>query len=516
MRSFLILVFVSQHALAAKVEVYEGAESVLLPCRVGFLLEDTTVTWTRPDLDPSAIHRRHEDRDEPDGQNMRYRGRTAMRANEADPRDLSLTLSKPELSDTGSYDCIISKQKDVLKLTDVELQVKVGMLEVEVTEGSEFIQLPCQTTSPLPADTTVEWSRSEPIPMIVHVFPNSSAELPKKQDEFFCGRTRMREDSLKTGDLSLTLKYPSERDNGHYVCTINTGTDTLRQKVALQHVKKPFPTWATAFLSVMAISLVAGGGFVAYFWYYFKMVSTTEVDEGGESVHLQFKTTPNLPVGATVVWRRSRLGFKLITVHEYSNGESKPGAKYMDRTEMVEDPLTSGDLSLTLRRPRRRDSGIYLCTLCRGKVVLDEKRLRLEVRVPQVKVSEGVDVVLPWKTWIPPPEKATVEWSRHEPWPMIVHVYQSGSNCLEKQTWLYRGRTKMEDEDPRKNRNLSLVLREPTVLDSGEYTCTIKEEERVVRAKCLRLHVRDFNHISDDEENGEKTPLIRYRGPQSV
>lgn len=115
---------VSQHALAAKVEVYEGAESVLLPCRVGFLLEDTTVTWTRPDLDPSAIHRRHEDRDEPDGQNMRYRGRTAMRANEADPKDLSLTLSKPELSDTGSYDCIISKQKDVLKLTDVELQVK--------------------------------------------------------------------------------------------------------------------------------------------------------------------------------------------------------------------------------------------------------------------------------------------------------------------------------------------------------------------------------------------------------
>lgn len=105
-------------------EVYEGAESVLLPCRVDFLLEDTTVTWTRPDLDPSTVHRRHEDRDEPDGQNTRYRGRTAMRANEADPKDLSLALSKPELSDTGSYGCIISKQKDVLKLTDVELQVK--------------------------------------------------------------------------------------------------------------------------------------------------------------------------------------------------------------------------------------------------------------------------------------------------------------------------------------------------------------------------------------------------------
>lgn len=124
-----------------------------------------------------------------------------------------------------------------------------------------------------------------------------------------------------------------------------------------------------------------------------------EVDEGGESVQLQFKTTPNLPVGATVAWRRSRLGFKPITVYEYSNGESKPGVKYTDRTEMVEDPLTSGDLSLTLRRPRRRDSGIYICTLCRGKVVLGEKRLRLEVKgknvAPGLKLCTCSPVRLP-------------------------------------------------------------------------------------------------------------------------
>lgn len=51
------------------------------------------------------------------------------------------------------------------------------------------------------------------------------------------------------------------------------------------------------------------------------------------------------------------------------------------------------------------------------------------------------------------------------------------------------------------------------------------EEELVSCFCCFRLFLlsdhlsapsADFNHISDDEENGEKTPLIRYRGPQSV
>lgn len=96
----------------------------MLPCRVGFLLEDTTVTWNRHDLNPTTIHRRHEDQDELQGQNKRYSKRTSMAANEADPKDLTLTLSKPQLSDSGSYACIISKEKEELRLTTVQLDIK--------------------------------------------------------------------------------------------------------------------------------------------------------------------------------------------------------------------------------------------------------------------------------------------------------------------------------------------------------------------------------------------------------
>lgn len=115
---------VSQHALAVQVEVYEGVKSVLLPCKVSFVLEDTTVMWDRYDLNPTTVHRWHEDRDELDDQNQRYSGRTSMASDGAEPGDLSLTLRKPQVSDSGNYTCVIRKQGNALRLRSVQLKVK--------------------------------------------------------------------------------------------------------------------------------------------------------------------------------------------------------------------------------------------------------------------------------------------------------------------------------------------------------------------------------------------------------
>uniref|UniRef100_A0A3Q4GNK1 Ig-like domain-containing protein n=1 Tax=Neolamprologus brichardi TaxID=32507 RepID=A0A3Q4GNK1_NEOBR len=79
----------------------------------------------------------------------------------------------------------------------------------------------------------MEWTRSDRELMMVHVYPNRSEKL-KTQDDLYCGRTKMNEDLLRTGDLSLTLKYPTERDTGGYRCTIYRDKDILRQKVVLQ------------------------------------------------------------------------------------------------------------------------------------------------------------------------------------------------------------------------------------------------------------------------------------------
>ncbi|XP_042073096.1 uncharacterized protein LOC102289204 [Haplochromis burtoni] len=232
---FVILLHVSQHALVV-VEVNEGERSVLLPCQYsGLIPVDPTVTWTRNDLNPKSVHVRQEETDDITGQNQRYSGRTSMRPDALDTLDFSLTVRKPIKTDSGNYTCSISDGRAERRLRDIQLKVKDQQVEVKVEEESNSVILPCKTKPDLPEDTTVEWTRSDRELKIVHVHANRSDHL-KKQDNLYCGRAKMNEDLLRTGDLSLTLKYPTERDTGGYICTIYRDRDILRQKVVL-HVR---------------------------------------------------------------------------------------------------------------------------------------------------------------------------------------------------------------------------------------------------------------------------------------
>uniref|UniRef100_A0A3P8PD11 Ig-like domain-containing protein n=1 Tax=Astatotilapia calliptera TaxID=8154 RepID=A0A3P8PD11_ASTCA len=106
-------------------------------------------------------------------------------------------------------------------------------VEVTVREGSQSVILPCNTTSDLPEDSTVEWTRSDLGLITVHEYSNRNDEL-MTQDEVYRDRTKMNEDLLRTGDLSLTLKHPTVKDTGRYICTIYRDKDILTQKVVLQ------------------------------------------------------------------------------------------------------------------------------------------------------------------------------------------------------------------------------------------------------------------------------------------
>ncbi|XP_065326120.1 uncharacterized protein LOC135932639 [Pelmatolapia mariae] len=234
---FLLLMNVSQHALAVVVEVNEGERYVLLPCQyLGFIPENPTVMWTRSDLNPKSVHVRQEETDDLRGQNQLYSQRTSMRPDALDTGDFSLTLTKPTKTDSSIYTCSISDGTEERRLRDIQLQVKDQQVEVKVEEGSDSVILPCKTTGDLPEDTTVEWTRSDLEQIVVHAYSNRS-DLFKKQDNFYCGRTKMNNDLLRTGDLSLTLKYPTERDTGGYICSIYRDNDILRQKVVMNYVR---------------------------------------------------------------------------------------------------------------------------------------------------------------------------------------------------------------------------------------------------------------------------------------
>ncbi|XP_025760313.1 uncharacterized protein LOC112845010 [Oreochromis niloticus] len=272
-------------------EVYEGAESVLLPCHIPFVSGPTTVVWSRYDLNPPTVHQRLQEEDELTDQNQRYRDRTSMKTDALQTGDFSLTLRKPHIFDSSNYTCTIRVRGEEPRLTDVQLQVKepymfpaeasvllafllvalaviVGLSvyvrrllnkasQVEVEEGVETVYLLCKTTQNLPEDAKVEWKdnyRSSDNYRKVHVYENGS-DQPEEQHQRYRDRTKMNEELLKTGDLSLTLKHPTGCDNYTYTCTdaltSHGSADSMCSKTFAQTPQKqlhltrtPFPSSA--------------------------------------------------------------------------------------------------------------------------------------------------------------------------------------------------------------------------------------------------------------------------------
>uniref|UniRef100_A0A3Q3LXU4 Ig-like domain-containing protein n=1 Tax=Mastacembelus armatus TaxID=205130 RepID=A0A3Q3LXU4_9TELE len=120
----------SQHAFS--VEVFEWAESVLLPCQISSVPFDPTVVWSHYNLTPSTVHQLNERGDVLTDQNQRYRDRTSMKTDALDTGDLSLTLRKPRLSDSGTYTCTITDLGFDERLAAVQLQVKERLAAVQL------------------------------------------------------------------------------------------------------------------------------------------------------------------------------------------------------------------------------------------------------------------------------------------------------------------------------------------------------------------------------------------------
>lgn len=133
--------------------------------------------------------------------------------------------------------------------------------DLEVNEGQESVVLPCQVTAPVNNISLVEWRRSEPV-MTVHVRRNNR-DQPNDQNEAYQGRTSLRQDALKTGDLSLTLKSVSVSDKGKYTCTASqAGTSLGQAEVQLQvqsKVEEELRTQRNVFIVLTSLLLPVCG-----------------------------------------------------------------------------------------------------------------------------------------------------------------------------------------------------------------------------------------------------------------
>ncbi|XP_013884926.1 uncharacterized protein LOC106533233 [Austrofundulus limnaeus] len=184
-----------------------------------------------------------------------------------------------------------------------------------------------------------------------------------------------------------------------------------------------------------------------------------------------------------------------MKVHVFENGSDQPGEQdqfYRNRTEMNKDLLRTGDLSLTLKRPRVREGQIFTCRVYNKEGhFLMEKQVDLKVKVPQVEVeveSGAESVLLSCRTTDRLPEITKVEWTNRDD--MKVHVFQNGSDQPEEQFCFYRNRTEM-NKDLLKTGDLSLTLKRPRVKDSQIFTCTVYNKgEHTLMMKQVYLEVK--------------------------
>ncbi|XP_015257056.1 PREDICTED: uncharacterized protein LOC107102318 [Cyprinodon variegatus] len=251
-------------ALVSALQAKEGDPFVLLPCQFDtFEVTNPTVLWT---FSSSTVHRRQQGEDQLQDQDPRYRGRTSMRTDALADKDLSLNLTKLVLSDSGNYSCIVRDHREEIHRESVTLQVEGGfpswatallvvlgilvfcisggvlfcfrqhfMSEYRVPLGynKKSVLLPCKTTACLSEDVRVEWTDEGG--RKVHVYENGS-DLPDEQDGLYKTRTAM-EKKFKSGDVSLTLKHPSDEDKNIYTCKIYSQGKILTQKTVTLYIK---------------------------------------------------------------------------------------------------------------------------------------------------------------------------------------------------------------------------------------------------------------------------------------
>ncbi|XP_039908482.1 uncharacterized protein LOC120746965 [Simochromis diagramma] len=472
-------------------------QTVTLPCQAPKHRHIIVVKWSRRDLDTEYVLLYRDEQFDPENQHPSFKNRVDLQDKQMKDGDVSLILKDVTTADSGTYECRVVQtetnhgKRVYLKTDPIIINLSVVLPDQKVNNitaesGQKNVTLTCRA----PNNNTiiiVEWSRADLGDKYVLLYRNERFD-PDNQHPSFKNRVDLKDRQMKDGDVSLILKNVTINDAGTYECRVKNELDSMR------------------LISIIHLHVVPPDQ---------KIITS----ESGQDVTLSCRAANNNKPIIVGKWSRRDLNGHYVLMYrdqQFVPDEQRPSFK--NRVDLQDRQMKDGDVSLILKNVTTADNGTYECHVVQGVKQPLKLISIIYLRVvdpPDQKIipakSGQKNVTLPCRA---PNNNVViiVEWSRADLGEEYVLLFRDKRLNPDEQHPSFKNRVDLQDRQM-KDGDVSLILKDVTVNDTGTYECRVVQREAKRRKRAvldnepisiITLRVVPPGQTGGDTEDGGK------------